>query len=216
MQALAQEFGVAATLLDRSRDQWLSRDLWGDATLAQDFRSAMLCLCIARLEPDSLTPDTGSAAPGSPIMQWLHGEKIGLAMLRQYEIAARINRTSARAMLVSLCHFLRKAGSNGLLLTLDLRPALRVAAAGAVPPPAGSLRYTQAAVMDLYEVLREVIDDIEHLPGLFLLGLADQALLAGDRRRTLDNYKALEMRIWPDVRPGDRQNPLAPLVTLSG
>jgi hypothetical protein len=31
----------------------------------------------------------------------------------------------------------------------------------------------------------------------------------------LDNYKALEMRIWPDVRPGDRQNPLAPLVMVS-
>jgi hypothetical protein len=50
---------------------------------------------------------------------------------------------------------------------------------------------------------------------LFLLGLADQTLLAGDRRRTLDAYKALEMRIFPDVRPGDRQNPLAPLVTVS-
>ncbi len=64
------------------------------------------------------------------------------------------------------------------------------------------------------EVLREIIDDIENLPGLFVLALANQALIAGDRRRTLDTYKALEMRIWPDVRPGDRQNPLAPLVTV--
>ena len=30
-----------------------------------------------------------------------------------------------------------------------------------------------------------------------------------------DVYKALEMRIWPDVRPGDRQNPLAPLVMVT-
>ena len=92
---------------------------------------------------------------------------------------------------------------------LDLRPALRIAAAGEQ-----AVRYTPAAVMDLYEVLREIIDDIEHLPGLFVLGVADQSLLAGDRRRTLDTYKALEMRIWPDVRPGDRQNPLAPLVAV--
>ena len=105
----------------------------------------------------------------------------------------------------------RKAGARGLLLTLDLRPALRVGA-----PGDATLRYSHAAVMDLYEVLREIIDDIEHLPGLFLLGLADQSLVAGDHRRTLDTYKALEMRIWPDVRPGDRQNPLAPLVTVSG
>jgi hypothetical protein len=205
MAAMAREFGVAANLLARNRDQWLSQDLWEDPSLAQDFRAAMMRLCLLRLEPSD--PDEG---PDSPVGQWLRGEKIGLALLRQYDIAARINRTNARAMLISLCHWLRKAGSKGLLLTLDLRPALRPA-----PLAEGDLRYSPAAVMDLYEVLREVIDDLEHLPGLFLLGFADQELMAGDRRRTLDAYKALEMRIWPDVRPGDRQNPLAPLVTVS-
>lgn len=204
MPELAQEFGVAPNLLARTRDQWLSRDLWDDAHLAQDFRAAMLRLCLARLEPEADTLE-------SPVLQWLCGEKVGLPLLRQYHIAARIGRTNARAMLISLCHFVRKAGAKGLVLTLDLRPALRVGAAGT-----GAVRYSHAAVMDLYEVLREVVDDIEHLPGLFLLCLADQALVAGDRRRTLDTYKALEMRIWPDVRPGDRQNPLAPLVTVSG
>lgn len=203
MPELAQEFGIAANLLGRNRDQWLSRDLWADANLAQDFRAAMLRLCIARLEPEPGTLE-------SPVLQWLWGEKIGLPLLRQYDIAARISRTNARAMLISLCHFVRKAGAKGLLLTLDLRAALHV-----VPAGEAGVRYSHAAVMDLYEVLREIIDDIEHLPGLFLLCLSDQTLLAGDRRRTLDTYKALEMRIWPDVRPGDRQNPLAPLVTVS-
>ena len=167
--------------------------------------SALLGLCLARLEP------AGDAEAGLPILQWLQGEKVGLTQLRQFDIAARISRTNARAMLISLCHFVRKAGAGGLVLTLDLRPALRVPIAGE-----GSLRYSPAAVMDLYEVLREVMDDMEHLPSFFLVVLSDQTLLAGDRRRTLDMYKALEMRIWPDVRPGDRQNPLAPLVTVSG
>jgi P-loop Domain of unknown function (DUF2791) len=201
MPELASEFGIAATLLSRTRDQWLSRELWDDASLAQDFRSAMLALCLARLEPEGETVE-------SPVLEWLRGEKVGLTQLRQYDIASRINRNNARAMLVSLCHFVRKAGVPGMLLALDLRPALRTG--GDAP-----VRYSPAAVMDLYEVLREILDDIEHLPGLFLLVLADQALMAGDRRRTLDMYKALEMRIWPDVRPGDRQNPLAPLVTVS-
>ncbi|HTW72071.1 MAG TPA: BREX system ATP-binding domain-containing protein [Acetobacteraceae bacterium] len=206
MPDLASAFDTAVPLLERQRDQWLARDLWADATLAQDFRSAMLSLVLARLEP------AGSGEADSlPVLQWLQGEKVGLTPLRHHGIAARIARTNARAMLVSLCHFVRKAGLAGLLLALDLRPALRVGAAGEA-----AVRYSPAAVMDLYEVLREVVDDIEHLPGLFLLALADQALMAGDRRRTLDMYKALEMRIWPDVRPGDRQNPLAPLVTVSG
>lgn len=206
MPELAAGFGTAVPLLERHRDQWLARDLWADATLAQDFRSAVLSLVLARLEP------AGSGEADSlPVLQWLQGEKVGLTPLRQHGIAARIARTNARAMLVSLCHFVRKAGVGGLLLTLDLRPALRAAAAGEA-----AVRYSPAAVMDLYEVLREIVDDTEHLPGLFLLVLADQTLMAGDRRRTLDMYKALEMRIWPDVRPGDHQNPLAPLVTVSG
>ena len=202
MAELAQEFGVAPNLLTRGRDQWLSRDLWDDPHLARDFRSAMLHLCLARLEPDG----DGSV---SPIFQWLSGEKVLLGQLRQFDIVSRITRTNARSMLISVCHWLRKCGIGGLVLALDLRPAMPAKAA-----PDQTVRYTTAAVMDLYEVLRELIDDIENLPGLFVLALADQALVAGDRRRTLDTYKALEMRIWPDVRPGDRQNPLAPLVTV--
>jgi hypothetical protein len=202
MAELAQEFEVAPNLLTRGRDQWLSRDLWDDPHLARDFRSAMLHLCLARLEPD------GDGAV-SPILQWLCGEKILLGQLRQFDIVARITRTNARSMLISVCHWLRKCGISGLVLALDLRPAMPAKA-----PPDQAVRYSTAAVMDLYEVLRELVDDIENLPGLFVLALADQSLVAGDRRRTLDTYKALEMRIWPDVRPGDRQNPLAPLVTV--
>ena len=203
---LGAHFGIAPNLLARSRDQWLSQDLWNDPHMAQDFRAAMMQLCLSRLEPDADTPPDES-----PVLRWLYGEKVAAAALRPFDIGSRIGRTNARAMLVSLCHWLRKAGKPGLLLTLDLRPALLTR-----PKIEGIPRYTPAAVMDLYEVLRELVDDIEHLPGLFVLVLADQALIAGESKRTLDNYKALEMRIWPDVRPGDRQNPMAPLVMVRG
>jgi hypothetical protein len=199
---LAAAFGIAPGIMTRHRDQWLSRDLWDDPRLARDFRAAMIALNLSRLDPQE-----GGDAASTPVHQWMRGEKPPLASLRAFDISAQITRTNARAMLISLCHFLRKAGAPGLLLTLDLRPAIRKGETGQ--------RYTPASVMDLYEVLRELIDDLEHLPGLFILGLADQAWIAGDRKRTLDTYKALEMRIWPDVRPGDRQNPLAPLVMVS-
>ncbi len=199
---LAGSFGIAPGIMTRHRDQWLSRDLWDDPRLARDFRAAIIALCLSRLDPQD-----GGGGANTPVHQWLRGEKPVLSSLRAFDITSQINRANARAMLISLCHFLRKAGAAGLLLTLDLRPATRKSN--------GGVRYTPAAVMDLYEVLRELIDDLEHLPGLFILGLADQGLIAGDQRRTLDTYKALEMRIWPDVRPGDRQNPLAPLVTVS-
>ena len=68
--------------------------------------------------------------------------------------------------------------------------------------------------MDAFEVLRQIIDDSEHFSGLLLVVLADQSLIGGDVRRSLDAYLALKMRIWSEVRPEGRDNPLAPLVVL--
>jgi P-loop Domain of unknown function (DUF2791) len=199
---LAVAFAVAPNLLARHVDQWLTADLWDDRQLAQDFRAAMLSLCLSRLEPDG-----GDTA--GPAMHWLRGEKVAPALLRGADVSVRLSRTNARPMLASLCHFLRKAGATGLLVVLDARQLSRTATAE------GTVRYSPAAVMDTYEVLREIIDDAERLPGLFVAVLADAAMATGDPRRALGQYAALQMRVWPDVRPGDRQNPVAPLVWLA-
>ena len=202
MTDLAAAFAVAPNLLSHHVDQWLNADLWGDRRLAQDFRAALLRLCLLRLESDEWDAD-------DPVLHWLRGEKAAPASLRAADISVRISRTNARAMLASLCHFLRKAGAAGLLVVLDVRQLARTEAAD------GVLRYSPAGVMDAYEVLREIIDDAEHLPSLFVAVLADAELATGDPRRALAQYAALQMRVWPDVRPGDRQNPVAPLVWLA-
>ena len=199
---LATAFAVAPNLLAHHVDRWLTADLWEDHGLVQDFRAALLSMCLSRLEP-------GGWQTAGPVVQWLCGEKVAPAALRTADISVRLSRTNAHAMLTSLCHFLHKAGTAGLLVVLDVR---RLSGAVAVD---GLLRYSTAAVMDAYEVLRELIDDVEHLPGLFVAVLADAALATGDPRRALSQYAALQMRVWPDVRPGDRQNPLAPLVWLA-
>jgi hypothetical protein len=199
---LAAEFAVAPNLLARHLDEWLTADLWDDRRLAQDFRAAMMSLCLSRLEPDGWKVDL-------PALLWLRGEKVAPTLLRGADIWVRLTRTSARPMLASLCHLLRKTCAAGLLVVLDLRRLLQTAAAE------DTLRYSPAAVMDAYEVLREIIDETEQLPGLFLAVLADPALATGDPRRSLSQYAALQMRVWPDVRPGDRQNPVAPLVWLA-
>ena len=90
MADLAAAFAVAPNLLSRHLDQWLTADLWDDRRLAQDFRAAMLWLCLSRLEPDG-----GDTA--EPVMQWLRGEKVASALLRSADISVRISRTNARA-----------------------------------------------------------------------------------------------------------------------
>jgi hypothetical protein len=199
---LGAAFGVAPTLLARHVDHWLTTDLWEDRRLAQDFRAALLSLCLSRLSADD--QDTAET-----VGQWLLGEKVPAPALRAAGISVRVSRTNARAVLVSLCHFVRKAGAAGLLVVLDVR---RLANGEATE---GQVRYSPAAVMDAYEVFRELIDDAEYLPGLLVVVLADVALATGDPRRALAQYAALQMRVWPDVRPGDRQNPMAPLVWLA-
>ncbi len=199
--ALAEALGIAPPLLNSAINAWLTRGIWNNRDYAQDFRSALLALCLAALETDE--------AVAAPVLAWLQGEKVPAALLRAAGIGGRITRAGARAMLVSLCHWVRRSGAAGLVVTLDAR---RLHQAG--PVADGEVRYSPAAVMDTYEVLRELIDDAENLPGLFVVVLANPALIGGDPRRALDAYDALRMRVWPDVRPGAGQNPVAPLVWL--
>jgi hypothetical protein len=205
MAELAAAHGIAPALLERSRDQWLSEDIWDDAALAQDFRSALIRLCLLRLGGAA-----DAAGSDEPVMQWLRGELAAIGAVRDVQIFTRINRHNARALLSSVCHWVRRAGATGLVVTLDLRQLQRSG-----PVADGELRYSPAAVMDAYEVLRELVDDIDRMPGLFVLVLADAALTAGEGKRALDQYAALKARIWPDVHPGGRQNPVAPLVWVA-
>ena len=201
---LAQHFAIAPQLLDRHITEWLSWEIWKDAALAQDFRAALSALC-----RDRLTTSMPGVGEVSQVQVWLTGGKAALGGLRAQGIGRRIDRSNARVMLISLCHWLRKLGSGGLFLTLDLRPALRHRSEAV-----GSRRYSPLMIADLYEVLREILDDQERLPGLFLFVQADEALLSDDPRRSLRAYTALEMRLWPDVHPEGRQSPLAPLVKV--
>jgi hypothetical protein len=200
LNELAAANGIAAQLLGRQLLQWLTQQIWQDPDLTQDFRSAAIALVNDEITGDNFTLREA-------VLGWLRGERRRLAELRPAGIGARITRHNARATLMALCHFLRSCGRNGLLVLLDIRRLHQ-------PRAEEGLHYTPAAVMDCYEVLRQVIDDIEHFPGLFLAVLADGELLSDHSNRSLRQYDALRMRVIDDVRPHGRDNPLSPLVRL--
>jgi hypothetical protein len=99
------------------------------------------------------------------------------------------------------------SGRRGLTLDVDIRQNSRTGSAAT-----DGIRYTAAATLDAFEVLRQLVDDSEHFSGLLVVMLADAALIGDDRKRSLNAYAALKMRVWPDVRAEERDNPLAPLV----
>lgn len=202
LPALAELNGVAAHLLRRDLTQALSRDIWQDNQLTLDFRYAMIALLDARL--------IGDDATAAAVMAWLQGTLRSIGQLKSAQVGRRIGRQNARGVLMSLCHWVRQCGDAGIVLVVDIRQLhreRRVITEGLV--------YSPAAVMDCYEVLRQVIDDAEHFPGLFLVALADDAFLSDDPRRSLSQYTALQMRVWDDVRPQGGDNPLAPLVRFA-
>ncbi len=204
LAALAEANAVAPPLLRTRLQQHITRAVWDDAALAQDFRKAMIALLDARLSDD---PDGTSGA----VLDWLRGDLRGLRGVSDAQIGARIGRNNARAMLMSLCHWLRDCGHRGLVVLLDINRLLRERR-----EISEGLAYSPAAVMDCYEVIRQVIDDTEHFEGLFLVAIGDARLINDDMpKRALSQYAALKMRVWDDVRPLGRDNPLAPLVIIA-
>lgn len=202
LRDLAEQNNVAETLLLRAINDWLTRGISREHEMAQDFRNAMVHLCLARLEP----PDPLSSPP---VLDWLNGTLRTIGALRDVPIGAKINRNNGRAMLRSLCHWLELAGSPGVLVRLDLRHL-----SSSSPGPAGETRYTPSAVLDAFEVLRQFIDDSHLFSGFFLVVLSADALLDGEPRRSILAYSALRQRLESDVRSLLHDNPLAPLVRL--
>lgn len=204
LKEIADANQVDVTIMRREFNKWLTADLMRDTNMAQDFRIAIMQLCLDRLAPSGHGGETVA-----PILQWLRGELKLLSPLKSASIYSKITRHNARAMLRSLCRWLAVVGHSGLFLALDIRQLTRTAAAASE-----GVRYTSGAVMDAYEVLRQLVDDADLFERLFLAVVADHAFIDGDRKRSVDAYTALKMRIWDDVRARAQDNPLAPMVVI--
>ncbi len=198
--ATAVDPGMARMTIERQLADRVLRNY----LLAKDFRVAMLHLCLAELQPDAAA-EQGRAA----ILEWLRGELRLISALRDKQIFQKIGRQNARLMLGSTAHWLRHAGSPGLVILMDL-DRLAVARRRDV---VDGFHYTAAAAWDGYEVLRQFIDATDEMVGMFMVVVAPAALLA-EEKRGLGAYQALRNRIWDDVRDKHRVDPFSPMVRI--
>ena len=82
--------------------------------------------------------------------------------------------------------------------------------------PDGTFYYSKAAVLDCYEVLRQFIDGTDESRYLFMLVFAPaQFLNPDDRKRGINAYDALRLRILDEVYDQVRANPLSSLVRIT-
>ncbi|MGP0591863.1 BREX system ATP-binding domain-containing protein [Nitrospira sp. T9] len=192
-------------MLRRDIQTWMEKAIEGDSGLCREFRMAMIRLCMAQLDAGDSDRVLASA-----VKEWLCGDLRLVSGVKKALIYQKISRHNARYMLSSLTRWLRLTGQGGLILSLDISRYLMKKDG---LPNDGSLSFSPSATIDLYELLRQFIDSADEMEGLLMVVLAPQEFLT-DSRRGVDRYEALKLRVWDDVRPKHRQNPLASLVRI--
>ncbi|MBI4311598.1 MAG: DUF2791 family P-loop domain-containing protein [Chloroflexi bacterium] len=193
----------------QSVNQLLRDRLYHDYAMTQEFRIAMLRLCLAQLEPNEAAMGTARA-----VKEWLRGELRLVSSLKSALIFQKVGRSNARNMLFSLAHWLYLMGDAGLALVLDIT---RFMALRRPTEPDGTFYYSIAAVLDGYEVLRQFVDDTDEMEHCFILVVGSPASLEPqeDNPRSVTAYQALWTRVADEVRDRYRVNPLASLIRVS-
>jgi len=189
-------------------NELLTKNLYRDYEMTQEFRIAMLRLCQHQIDPES----AGGELCGA-IKSWLKGEKMPVFALKPALIFQKIGRHNARHMLFSLAHWLKITGAKGLIIILDIARYLQDRR---FAEPDGTFYYSTTAVLDCYEVLRQFIDGTDESKYLFILVIAPSEFLNPDNlKRGINAYDALKLRIWDEVYDQVRANPLSSLVRVT-
>jgi len=190
----------------RSIRRELERTLLHDPCLVREFRLAALRLCQSELAAGDVT-----ASERDAVLSWLRVEPVALRDLRSASLHARIGRHNARSMLISLAAWRTRVAGTGLVLDLDIA---RLAISRRPPlDERDGFYYSKAAVLDAYEVLRQLVDATDNLRGVFV-AVALPPRLVSDEVRGLPAYSALQLRVIDEVRDRRRANPFAALVRL--
>lgn len=205
LKAIAAVNAREEVFLRREVRSWLEKRIFRDFRMCQEFRIAMIRLCLAQLDDES-----EESLFETTIVQWLRGELDHIGELKGAHIFQKIRRHNARNMLLSLTRWLKVSGKQGLLLLID---ASRYLIDKRPKSADDSLYYGTVAVIDAYEVLRQFIDGTDELENCLMLVVSTPDFLT-DELRGVSRYDALKLRIWDDVRDRSRPNPLAPLVRL--
>lgn len=135
---------------------------------------------------------------------WLRGEKVertNKSATRLYETLARHN---ARGWTYSLTEIIKLMGYKGVLLLIDQFEAI-------LPQSEALVHYTPLKRKDIYEFLRQLIDDLDFFKNILVIVCGDKTIIE-DEKNGLQSYHALWMRIQPGFEQQPRLNVYADLI----
>lgn len=206
-EAIADLNSVTVDFLLKEIRPKIEQLIFRDPYMARDFRIVMMQMCLhERFEDDQ-------SYGGRDLINWLTNNKESPINLKQFSInKSSINRTTAQDFLKSLSYFIRWVGLPGLILIIDNTRVF------VHPNPRNGIRYyNRAQLMDHYEILRNFIDDIDQIIGIFTTVITDPEFLNANNDRFSRGYgiyDALRTRVMNDVHDRDLVNPIATLVRL--
>ncbi len=205
-QSLAAVNGLDPGMLTMQALRWISSHVFGQQSLAHDFRFAVTQLCQAEL---SGGPDGDTMV--EVITDWLTGRNQAISAVKPYGIFSRVTRSNARHLFESLLQWVRFAGYPGAVVILDVS---RVTIAR--NPRDDLLFYTKAAMFDAYEVLRQFIDATDRMKGCLIIVTPSLDFLDIEPfGRGMGAYNALKLRVYDEIRDQRLVNPMSALVRLS-
>lgn len=175
-------------------DRWLRRADWHP-----EFRLAVRTWMQEQI--GDLVPED------SPAALWLQGEKLGASQRKTLGVKSNVTRRNARALLASLASLAHLARGRGLLVLLD-----NVHVVALTTRLDGRPYYTKGARDQVYEMLRQLIDESPFTPYLMtvLAGTADPLSQA---KTGFPSYPALWERLQTEVQ-SDKVNRFSDLVDL--
>ena len=182
----------------------LSENVLNNPKMLKAFRETVHHLCLMEM----LIGKTEESR--NILLKWLTGETPRIGFVRPFGIQTSINRTTARYFIESTLYWVQYAGYSGTILYLDnTRVTL-------YPGPwDGKRNYNKQQTIEHYELLRQFIDDTDHLFGMFFLVVTNEAFIDEKSLRGWSIYQALRTRIMNDVRDEKIINPVAALVKLA-
>ena len=151
-------------------------------------------LCCSLLTGDVLGYPVLESTNRDLILAYLNGSKtVKLSQLRAIGLApSAITKFNARHLLRSLCEVIRLSGKSGLLVVID---DLEVLLNRAAEEP---VHYTKLRREDVYENIRQLIDDIDSMRYVMFCLCFDREL-ADNENYGIKSYQALWLRIQNEV-----------------
>ena len=142
------------------------------------------------------------------LLGWLAGSmEVKLPTLRSLGLSpVRIAKHNARHMLRSLVEVIKMAGHDGLIIAIDDLDIL------ISRDSLDEIRYTRLKREDVYESIRELIDEIDTLRNVFFLFAFDRKLIDDDELG-IKSYQALWFRIQNEIQ-SDRLNRFSNMIDL--